>query len=262
MEAYIIIIGDAVMRHFSNTPGIILFFEFIEVLSVYLVLDGIRLFIAMRFVSRKGVSYSRMDDACTARILIAGDSTAVGTGAKSQEHTLAGFLAHDFPKVNIENVAVNGARTHSIVHQLTRAEGKEYDMIMISTGGNDIWTFTPLSKLRDDLTRVISKAKKMSNHKVIIIFFGNEGSAPFFPFLLRSFLMWRTKKVHRLFFEVTHREEVPLIQLFTEPKGNPFVHNPETFFAADGLHPNDAGYWEWYKKLWSLMVAGNYPFQK
>lgn len=262
MEAHIITIGDAVMRHLSNTSGVILFLEFIQIFSAYLILDGIRIFLVMRYVSRKGTSYSRVDESYAANILIAGDSTAVGTGAKNPEHTLAGFLAHDFPKVNIINVAINGARTYSVLNQLTHAHDKKYDMIMISTGGNDVWTFTPLSKLRADLIRILSKAKEMSNNKVVVIFFGNEGSAPFFPFLLRPFLMWRTKKINNLFLDVTHHEKVFFIQLFTDPKGNPFVRQPEVFFAADGLHPNDAGYWEWYKKLWSLMVDGNFLFRK
>ena len=59
--------------------------------------------------------------------------------------------------------------------------------------------------------------------------------------------------IRDLFEEVTKEEQVTFLELFTNPKENPFVLDPEHNFAPDGLHPNGNGYWNWYKHVWLLM---------
>lgn len=252
MEAHLITLGEQLVLHILETPVYVLLLEVLIFFIALFVLDVLNVLAVMFFVPKKSVGFSRTIEGAP-RILVLGDSTAVGTGAKDMSRTLAGFLGRDFPNLSIINRAVNGARTRAVLAQLTATEGS-FEGIFISTGGNDVWAFTSLSELRDDLRTVLRVSKERSRGRVMLIFFGNEGSAPFFPALFRKVLMWRTRRVLNVFRLVAHEENVPLIELFTKEEGNPFVKDPKTYFAVDGLHPSEAGYWEWYKRFWRLML--------
>jgi len=194
------------------------------------------------------------------KILIVGDSSAVGTGASKPEDTLSGLFAKDFPRTEIINNAVNGSLTRDVIKQLEREQGKHYDMIVISTGGNDVWAFSRISKLKRDLDKVLTSAIALSNHKVIVLFFGNEGSAPILPPLVRGLVMKRTEKIKNVFVEVCNNNRVPCIELFASTDDNPFIKDPKKYFAADMLHPSSEGYKAWYRKMWLIMVNHGYMF--
>ena len=51
-------------------------------------------------------------------LLIVGDSTAVGTGASSPAHSVAGLIARDHPQLRIVNRAEDGAKFADIARQL------------------------------------------------------------------------------------------------------------------------------------------------
>jgi lysophospholipase L1-like esterase len=53
------------------------------------------------------------------------------------EDTLSGRFAHDFPQVEVNNHAVNGSVTKDVIRQLDEVTGLTYNLILISTGGND-----------------------------------------------------------------------------------------------------------------------------
>lgn len=257
MEAYLIDIGNVILGHIYSTPAYILTLEVFGVFAFMSLLDIVNVLLVMIASPKQKKGYSRIIKD-TQRILVAGDSTAVGTGSKDPVRTLAGFLAKDFPMMSIENVAVNGTTTREVLTQLNHAEAERYEGILISTGGNDVWKFTPLTSLREDIHSVLTTSKAMCDGKVLFVFFGNEGSAPFFPTLFRKILMWRTRKVLALFREVANEHNVPLLELFTKEAENPFVKDPSTHFALDGLHPSQAGYWEWYKRLWRIIAEHEY----
>ena len=196
------------------------------------------------------------------KILIVGDSSAVGTGARKKEETISGRFARDFPHSDILNLATNGSLTRDVLKQFKQAGNTVFDLIIISTGGNDIWHYTKLKSLSRDLIEVLRLANAMSNHKVILLWFGNEGSAPFFPFFIRWFIMRRTEQVKKVFTEVVHSEGVPLVELFSSFEGNPFIKDPKRFFARDKLHPSSEGYRLWYERMWRIMVQNGYLYDE
>lgn len=248
-------------NYVTTVPGWALALQALLVWVVYLAIKGIFFILVLRLSGRhrESVSYNRGGNK---NILLLGDSTAVGTGAKDPSKTIAAFLARDFPNTNIINKAINGSLTSSVAAQLKAAESSTYNMIIISTGGNDVWNVTRSKKLKRDIQGILKQANFMSNNRAVLLFFGNEGSAPFFPMFLTGLLMRRTEMVRSVFAQVAAEEKVPFIELFSNSKKNPFVIEPNKYFAPDGLHPNDAGYWEWYKHLWRLMVGSNYFFHE
>lgn len=261
METYFVTLHTELLQYITPFVNWVACLQVVVIIIVFYALKGIYLFSVLRALGRYRSPVSYVSGK-SSRILIAGDSTAVGTGAQDAEHTIAGFLARDFPHTDIINMGVNGARTSAVIDQLAGAGDIPFDMIIISTGGNDVWAFTRLKKLRSHFTTILRTAKRMSDHHVIVLFFGNEGSAPFFPFFLRRLIMHRTDSVRQVFSEIAYIEQVPLIELFSEPNENPFVRDPKTYFAQDGLHPNDLGYWEWYKHLWRLMVHKSHLYNE
>ena len=81
------------------------------------------------------------------RVLIIGDSLAVGCGASRPEESIAGLIAQEFPDVTIVNRARNGARTAEATAQLRVDGDARYDAILISVGGNDVLRRTPFHLL-------------------------------------------------------------------------------------------------------------------
>ena len=199
-------------------------------------------------------------DSVRKNILVVGDSTAVGTGAQSPQDSLAGRLARDFPHSKIVNLAANGSLTRNVLEQLEKREGECFDMIFISTGGNDIWHFSRISKLKRDLEKILILAKEMSRGRVFLLLYNNIGDAPAFSFLTRDFLKKRGEKVHAVFKEVSSKHGVPYIELFTEEERNPFLDSEtqKVLFAADGIHPSGDGYRYWYNRMWREMVKRGY----
>ncbi len=258
MEASLI---PSIQNYLAVTPWWILLVQAFLIWIVYLACKGIFFTLIIRASGRyrQPVSYERQG---IKNILLVGDSTAVGTGAKDSSQTLGGFLARDFPRTNIINRSINGSLTRSVLVQLVTGPTPTYDMIIISTGGNDVWSMTRAKRLRRDIRDVLQLANYMSGNRTVLIFFGNEGSAPFFPIFLTRLLMRRTEVVRKVFLQVATEERVPFIELFSNARKNPFVIHPKRYFAPDGLHPNDAGYWEWYKHLWRLMVDGSHSFHE
>mgnify|MGYP001277466991 CR=1 FL=1 len=244
---------NQLLDHIFSTPPEILLGQLVVAWVIYFCLKSLYYLLSVRLTGRhrKPISFDRGPEK---RILLVGDSTAVGTGSNDEGKTLAAFLAKDYPDTSIINRSQNGALTKRVLELLEGEVDNHYDMIMISTGGNDVWGLTRMKSLRLDFSRMIKLASLMSNGKVAVLFFGNEGSAPFFPWLLKGFLLRRTHKIRDLFAEVCHEEEVEFFELFSSPSNNPFVKDPKNNFAPDGLHPNENGYWNWYKHIWRLIA--------
>lgn len=259
MDTYIRYLIDLYDKYSSyiNWTNVLIFFIVIFVLNI---IKMVLILIRTKLVSRRKVLYTNVKSG--KKVLIVGDSTAVGTGASDPRYTLAGRLANDFPNSTIRNIAVNGSLTRDILSQLKKIRDDAFDMIIISTGGNDVWNYTTLRSLERDLRKVLDKAKEMSGHRVILLFFDNSGSAPFFPSIIRRILLKRTAKVEQVFHNVAMECAVPYIYLYSNPRNNPFIDDPRKYFALDGLHPNDDGYKLWYNQMWYQMVKNGYVFDE
>lgn len=179
------------------------------------------------------------------RLLIIGDSTAVGTGATAPQASLAGLLAEHFARLQIDNRSRDGAQFAELLQQLDGDE--RYDMVLLMAGGNDVVRLRGLEALQDDIDRVTQRARQRAD-LVVLMPAGNVGNAPFF-FAPASWLMtWRSRRLHVFASEAAARHGAVFVNLFRESADDPFVQRPE-LNAADGLHPSDAGYRVWFSEL-------------
>ena len=206
---------------------------------------GMRLYLAIRRAQKhaRTVAFDLPSVAprATRRLLIVGDSTAVGLGASRVDETLAGRLIGHFPSTAVENHACIGARARDMAPQLQCAALSAYDAVLIAVGGNDILRGTPRVAFRTQLESAITQARRLSS-LVIVVNSANVGSAPLFPWPLNAMLSRRSLRVRSTFEEVCRKLDAEFVNFTFEPDADPFRQQPAIYFASDGLHPTSAAY--------------------
>lgn len=219
------------------------------VLFVYVAFQVARSWRLIRVGERladQAVPFARVLPQPSLRILVAGDSTGVGTGASVPKASLAGLVGTKYPTASVTNVAVNGAKAHDVIAQLERDQGT-YDLVMVHVGGNDTVRFTDVDALRKDIRSVLDLAAR-KGRRVLLTSTGNVGTVPLFPAPTRWILDRRTRRVRSVLMEEVARsgQNVRYTDLFREKPQDPFAIDPDTYYAGDSFHPSDAGYRDWF----------------
>lgn len=179
------------------------------------------------------------------RLLVVGDSTAVGTGATVPQRSVAGLLAGHFPGLQIDNRARDGATFAELLAQL---DGEErFDMVLVMAGGNDVVRLRGLQTLRSDVERVAQRARQRAD-LVVLMPAGNVGNAPLFIAPVSWLMTWRSRQLHHFAREAASHRGTLLVDLFREAADDPFVQRQE-LNAVDGLHSSDGGYRVWFDEL-------------
>lgn len=245
------------MRHsatgltlFCYDTSMKIFLVALAILSIYLAIEYLHTSYLIRIgegLAAAAVPFSRTTTS-SQRILIIGDSTAVGTGASSPETSLAGLLGGHYPQARIENLGVNGSKIHDLITRFTSVENERYDLIEIHIGGNDIVRFTELTKVEQDVKTVLSQARKLSNN-VVLVTSGNVGTSLLLPTPSRLLFTKRTRSVREIFIRVAKEQDVSYVDLFHEAKEDPFAKDPSKYYAKDFFHPSDAGYQFWFDQI-------------
>jgi lysophospholipase L1-like esterase len=198
-------------------------------------------------LARNAEAYTARPTQPDKRVLIVGDSTAVGTGADTPAQSLAGLIGQQHPRWQIDNLGSNGAKFSDVPEQLQRASDG-YDLVLVLAGGNDVIRFTPLFRLREPLHKTVALAAQKGRH-VVLMPCGNVGHAPFFAPPLTWAFSRRSERLHGLVQEVAASEGATYVRLLRPRDQDPFVIHSDTLHATDGLHPSSAGYAEWYREL-------------
>jgi len=180
------------------------------------------------------------------RLLIVGDSTAVGTGASSPGASVAGLIARDHTDWAITNRAADGAKFADVPGQL--AEAGRYDTVLILCGGNDVIRLTGMDKLRAEVSDAAERARVLAP-RVILMPSGNVGNAPFFYAPASWWMTRRSQALHAIVREVAGATGSTYVNLYKDRADDPFAQDPERLHSADKLHPSDAGYALWYQTL-------------
>lgn len=229
---------------------------------LYFVLHAFRMLAILLLNKRLAFKSHSWNSAGTGgtRILILGDSTAVGTGAMRAEDSIAGRLAHDFPNAEIKNRGKNGGLISDVTKQIDFVRNETFDLIIITVGGNDVWSLTSLRSITKNLNYIFAAAKAMSQGRVFFLLYNNIGDAPIFPGFIRYFLKRRCNQIQSRITQCAMQQKIALINLFTEDINNPFLKSPKKLFAKDGIHPSSEGYSLWYKRMWREMVAMGFHF--
>ena len=198
-------------------------------------------------LARASEPFQAAPEAAVGRLLIVGDSTAVGTGASSPGQSVAGLLAREHPRLAITNHGEDGARFEAIARQLERAQGR-WDAVLVLGGGNDVIRLTGYERLQDAVGRVAQMARERSD-VVVFLPSGNVGNAPFFFPPLSWWMTQRSQSLHEIIRSAAGAHGAGYVNLYKDRSQDPFAQDPKGMNAKDGLHPSDAGYRLWYEEL-------------
>jgi len=201
------------------------------------------------------VPFTAVSDSASLRVLVVGDSTGVGTGVADPKDSVAGRLAGYLGDITLTNVSRNGAKMEEVASQLrVFSEEKTFDLILIQAGGNDILQFTNISRLRKHTGEVLREAQIRGKH-VVFMSTGDVGTAPLFLPPVSLLYDRRTRAAREVFIEAAREANVTYVDLFKEPKDEPFSKDPKRFYSADGLHPSGEGYALWFEQLKAALPA-------
>ena len=181
------------------------------------------------------------------RILIAGDSTAVGVGAYTPKETIAGRLAEDISDAAIENIAVSGARVSDVVKQIESVRG-EYDMVLVQVGANDIVLFSNGQEVRDHAVRMMERALLRSDTVIVAAPF-DVSIVPLIPRFIVPLFSLRSADILSTMREVVEEKGGIFIDLYKSEEEKQFAEHADTFFSADSFHPSSDGYALAYERI-------------
>lgn len=199
-------------------------------------------------IEKKASRFEQHPTQPTIKILVAGDSTGVGTGATMPEDSTAGQLGKKYPTADITNISQNGLKLEGLESKLKNTE-QTYDLILIQIGANDIVQQTDNKKIEETLNSVLQRATSKSK-KVILLTAGNVGLSPVFKSPISNILTFKTKEVRNIFIKtVTQYPTVTYVDLFKEKSEDIFITDVKKYYAADRFHPSSEGYKVWFTEI-------------
>jgi lysophospholipase L1-like esterase len=199
-------------------------------------------------LARQSEPFEVAPPSASARLLVVGDSTGVGTGAEERSASVAGLIARDHPGLTVVNRSRDGARIADMAAQLQSVGTQRFDLVLVMGGGNDVIRLTSEDALRAGIARVLAEASARAD-TVVFMPAGNVGNAPFF-FPPWSWLMsQRARQLHAAVRELAAQSGAVYVNLYQDRADDPFAKEPDRLHARDGLHPSEAGYALWYEQL-------------
>jgi lysophospholipase L1-like esterase len=186
------------------------------------------------------------------RIVVLGESTVAGVGARTHTHSLPGRLAAALGRglrvsVGWKAVGESGANARDasrlvdagLAHGAHGARGERFDCAFVALGVNDVIERTPLARWKADVAAVADLLIARHDVRTVVLL----GVPPMhrFPALpqpLRAFLGARAHELDEV-LAVLAAERAELLHVPTPVEG------PLEYFCADRFHPSEAGYAVW-----------------
>ncbi len=241
---------DAKERYTTDMKYLYIFLAIVLAVTAYSAISFWRKVRVSSSLVQKAVPYSlKGNDALGqgVRLLVLGDSTAVGVGADKPEDTLAARMARHIGATHVENYAISGARVRDLAKEVRQIQKEKYNYILIGIGANDIIRFGDAEETARHLAVILSGLPKRDH--LILYMAGDVGGTQLFPRILNSHYTRRTMEFHDAFAKTVSEAGGTYVNLYIDPKEDPFTLHPEINLAADGLHPTSAGYGVWFDRI-------------
>ncbi|GLZ11351.1 SGNH hydrolase [Actinomadura sp. NBRC 104425] len=183
------------------------------------------------------------------RLVVIGDSTAVGVGAAAHAEALPGALAAALHRRLGRSVAWSvtgrsGATARRVATDLVPALDGAADLVVITVGINDLIRRRPLKAWAADLSALLTAVRGAYRDAAVLV----AGMPPVhrFPALpqpLRLVIGARARAMDRVM------REVALVHGAVHAPMDEAMARDRRLFAADGFHPSPAGYRAWADDL-------------
>ena len=197
----------------------------------------------------EGPSGSAGEGENESKLLVLGESTVAGLGARTHELALGGRFAEGLNKrigrpVRWTVVGRNGVTARRTIDELLPLVPDErYDYVLLGIGGNDVMKLSSPRKWRHDMLELLERLREHSPDAVIFI--SNCPMIIYSPAIPQPIktLLWELSKMHNAnILEFT--AGMDRVHYYPQP---PDV-DLDGFFA-DGIHPSEQGYRDWAEAM-------------
>ena len=186
------------------------------------------------------------------RVLIIGDSSALGVGVETQGQALSGLLTarlSQLARVEFDLVAVTGAKTVDAVGWLDHLPRAEYDVAITALGVNDVTKATTLRKFISLQTMLLDRlVQDFGARRIYVSGLPPMGQFPLLPQPLR----WAMGRRAAWF-------EMHLRRLIDSHDAARFVTIDmgldNTNMSADGFHPGPTVYAAWSETIYAQITG-------
>lgn len=180
------------------------------------------------------------------RYVAAGDSTAVGQGA-SEVRTTYPYQVYEFltrtHTVTYKNVAVSGAKTQDVLDtQLQQILDFKPDVVTVSIGANDTTHLLSREQTLKNIQIIVGAIQTQTSATVYLATIPNFNGGTLLPWYYIALLEYRSTWLNAQ-LKGLESDRVHVVNVHDHLMPEHSVRS-ETF-AADGFHPNDAGYANW-----------------
>jgi len=224
-------------------------------LAPLLIFQGRRLKASMPKLPEAAGQRSGVSAECDAyKVLIIGDSAAAGVGVDHQHQALAGQLTNALSKeLSLDwcLIAKSGADISDCIAVHQAQTTKDYDVIVISIGVNDVTGHTSASLWQSQLQKLIRVLDK-KYHSPHIIFSHIPPMAQFTAIKqpLRWYLGQKSTHLNRLMSAIIERHNrCHLLSISGQLNADDM--------ANDGFHPGPRVYQKWGEQLSQLIISLN-----
>jgi lysophospholipase L1-like esterase len=184
-------------------------------------------------------------DGSAERLLVLGESTVAGLGARDHEKALAGqfalFLSEALGRpLEWSVLGKNGVTARRVIDELLpHAPEGPFEHILLGIGGNDVMKLSSPRKWRHDMTELIGTLQAANPDAYVYI-----SNCPMIKYAWAipppaRQLLWQLSQMH----DANIREftaDMPRVHYYPQPAEVEL----EGFFA-DGIHPSEKGYTDW-----------------
>jgi lysophospholipase L1-like esterase len=182
------------------------------------------------------------------KLLVLGESTAAGMGARTHETALAGqfsrFLGEKINKsVEWHVVGRSGITIKETIDELVpKIPDEKFDYILLALCGNEVLKLRSPISFRRDMTKLLSIMREKNPNATFFI--TNAPAVRLSPVLPNpiKFILGHLSALH----DANAREftaEMSKVFYFHQP-----TNVPKDFWA-DGIHPSEKGYTAWSKRM-------------
>jgi len=206
-------------------------------------------------ISAAAVPFQHDTVGASMRILVMGDSSAVGTGSVRPEDSVAGRIAAYYPEAEVLNFGVNGLRVAGLNEKLNNPPPGEFDLVVLQIGGNDITHRTPIADVEKNLREVLQKAKKLAD-TVIILHTGDLGKAPIWPPLIGRYITKQTLVLRDMYLRVVPEMGATYVDLYGARVDDTFAKDLYRYYGVDQFHLSGDGYGVWFEEIKKVLPKG------
>jgi lysophospholipase L1-like esterase len=198
-------------------------------------------------------------DGAPLRLVLLGDSSALGVGVARFEETIGGQLAHllaEGPtgrRVHLSSVGVSGSRSTDLATQVARALlGERPDVAVILIGANDA---TAVARPADAAAYLGSAVRRLreAHVEVVVGTCPDLGAVRAVASPLRHVLAWSGRRVARAQTSAVLAAGGSVVDLGTET--GPVFRADAGTLCHDGFHPSADGYRVWAHALLPAVEA-------